>query len=119
MTRRVDVYFGKSGSRGQMARVAGKDGVYVARGYSSYLYTREVKNWRETSILKFEDANAIQVEVDQQERPRSASRRTGTSGSGSFTQARQGAASSASPEKEWKKFDEAQGQGTCSAPTRA
>jgi hypothetical protein len=44
----VDLYFGKSGSRGQMARIGGKDGVYVVGGYSSYLYTREVKNWRET-----------------------------------------------------------------------
>ena len=60
----IDLYLGKSGSRGQMARVAGKDGVYVVGGYSSYLYTREVKNWRETSILKFEDANVIAVEID-------------------------------------------------------
>ncbi|AUX41452.1 hypothetical protein SOCE26_028640 [Sorangium cellulosum] len=60
----LDMYFGKSGSRGQMARVAGKDGVYVAAGYSSYLYTREPKNWRETSILKFEDDNVIQASVE-------------------------------------------------------
>ena len=40
----ADLYFGKSGSRGQMMRVAGKDGVFVAGGYSSYLYGREVKN---------------------------------------------------------------------------
>jgi hypothetical protein len=32
-----DLYFGKSGSRGQMARVGGKDGVYTTSGYSSYL----------------------------------------------------------------------------------
>ncbi|WP_437602311.1 DUF4340 domain-containing protein [Sorangium sp. So ce590] len=60
----LDLYFGKSGSRGQMARVEGTDGVYVAGGYSSYLYTREAKNWRENSILKFEDENAIQVSVE-------------------------------------------------------
>src|SRR5262245_58732418 len=60
----LDAYFGKSGSRGQMARLAGKDGVFVAGGYSSYLYTREVKNWRETSVLKFEDANAVSVEIE-------------------------------------------------------
>ena len=79
-TRPSTSYFGKSGSRGQMARVGGKDGVYIVGGYSSYLYTREVKNWRETSILKFEDANAIQVDVDEQERPVQRSRRTTTSG---------------------------------------
>lgn len=60
----LDMYFGKSGSRGQMTRVDGQDGVYVASGYSSYLYEREPKNWRETSILKFEDDNAIQVEIE-------------------------------------------------------
>lgn len=60
----LDMYFGKSGSRGQMARVDGQEGVYVAGGYSSYLYEREPKNWRETSILKFEDANVIQLEIE-------------------------------------------------------
>jgi len=58
-----DGYFGKSGSRGQLARIGGKDGVWVVNGYSPFLYTREVKNWRETSILKFEDANVIQASV--------------------------------------------------------
>ena len=100
----VDLYFGKSGSRGQMARVGGKDGVYIADKYSAYLYTREVKNWRETSILKFEDANAIQVDV--------------TNKSGAYSFSRNGEKWSATlvkrdkdgklgkPEKEWKKFDE-------------
>src|SRR6185437_8232705 len=32
-----DIYFGKSGSRGQIMRVAGKPGVYTADKYSSYL----------------------------------------------------------------------------------
>ena len=59
----VDLYFGKSGSRGQMMRVGGKDGVFIADKYSSYLYTRDLKGWRDGTILKFEDANAIQVDV--------------------------------------------------------
>ena len=58
-----DLYFGKSGSRGQMTRLTDKDGVYVTSGYSSYLYTREVKDWRDRDIVKFEDANVISATV--------------------------------------------------------
>lgn len=63
-TPALDLYFGKSGKRGQMTRIAGTDGVYIADGYSSFLYTREVKNWRETELLKFEDKNVIQATVE-------------------------------------------------------
>ena len=55
---KVDLTFGSSGPRGQMAMVAGKPGIYAVTGYSSYLYTREVKGFRETEILKFDDQNA-------------------------------------------------------------
>ncbi|HEY3594771.1 MAG TPA: DUF4340 domain-containing protein [Polyangiaceae bacterium] len=60
----VDLYFGKNGSRGQMMRVAGKDGVYITTGWSNYLYTREVKEWRDRELLKFEDANVIGATVN-------------------------------------------------------
>jgi len=60
----VDLYFGKSGSRGQMMRVADKDGVYVNSGYTHYLYTREVKDWRDREMLKFEDANVVNVTIN-------------------------------------------------------
>jgi hypothetical protein len=100
----VDLFFGKSGSRGQMARIGGKDGVYIASGYSSYLYTREVKNWRETAILKFEDANAIQVEVTNKNGLFSFSK-NGDKWSGSWTK-RDKDGKLDKPEKEWKKFDE-------------
>jgi hypothetical protein len=63
-TKAIDAYFGKSGSRGQMTRVAGKDGVWVSNGYSSYLYAREVKDWRDREVLKFEDANVVSVALD-------------------------------------------------------
>jgi hypothetical protein len=59
----VDLYFGKSGTRGQMTRVADKDGVYVASGYSNYLYTREVKDWRDRDVMKFEDSNVVSVSL--------------------------------------------------------
>jgi len=62
-SKALDVYFGKSGSRGQMTRVSDKDGVYVASGYSSYLYTRDVKDWRDRDVLKFEDANVVNTTI--------------------------------------------------------
>ena len=100
----IDIYFGKSGSRGQMARVAGKDGVFVAGGYSSYLYTREVKNWRETGILKFEDANVIQAEVINKTGDFSFSK-NGDKWSGSLAKRdKDGKLDKA--DKDWKKFDE-------------
>lgn len=101
----VDMYFGKSGSRGQMARVAGKPGVFIAGGYSSYLYTREVKNWRETSILKFEDANAIQAEITNKNGVFSFSK-NGDKWSGSFTKRGKDGKLAASADKKWDKFDE-------------
>jgi hypothetical protein len=71
--KKVDDRFGKSGGRGQMVMVEGKPAVYAASGYSSYLYQREVKNWRDSEIFKFDDANASQLLI------------TNTNGTFSFT----------------------------------
>jgi hypothetical protein len=60
----LDVYFGESGGRGQMTRVAGKDGVFAVKGYSSYLYARDVKGWRDLSILKFEEPDVASVSIE-------------------------------------------------------
>lgn len=62
-----DAYFGKSGSRGQMARLGDKPGIWVVKGYSSFQYARQVKDWREKSILKFEDKNVVSVTIDNEE----------------------------------------------------
>ncbi len=61
-----DAWFGENGGRGQMARLAGKDGVYAIKGYSSYLYDREVKGWRDTTIFKFEDTAVNAVTIDNE-----------------------------------------------------
>ena len=58
----ADLYFGHGGSRGQMVRIGGKTGVYGVKGYSSYLYTREAKQWRDMSLLKFDDTKVKSVE---------------------------------------------------------
>ena len=62
----ADLYFGQGGSRGQMVRLAGKTGVFGLKGYSSYLYTREAKQWRDMSLLKFEDTKVKSVEVSNE-----------------------------------------------------
>ena len=62
----LDVYFGESGGRGQMTRIAGKDGVYAVKGYSSYLYARDVKGWRDLTIFKFEDTQVSNVTIDNE-----------------------------------------------------
>jgi hypothetical protein len=101
----ADVYFGKSGSRGQMMRVGGKEGVWVASGYSSYLYTREVKNWRETAVLKFEDANAIQASIENKNGLFSFSK-NGDKWAGSYTKRDKDGKLEKKAEKKWEKFDE-------------
>ncbi|MCC6647754.1 MAG: DUF4340 domain-containing protein [Polyangiaceae bacterium] len=62
----LDMVFGKSGGRGQMARKLGADGVFAISGYSSYLYTREAKGWRDNAILKFDDAKVTKVEIENE-----------------------------------------------------
>lgn len=62
----ADWYFGQGGSRGQMMRVAGKDGVFSVKGYSSYLYSRELKGWRDLSVTKFEDDKVKTVTIENE-----------------------------------------------------
>src|SRR5689334_16300267 len=62
----LDAWFGENGGRGQMARIAGKDGVYAIKGYSSYLYDRELKGWRDTTIFKFEDTSVTGVSIENE-----------------------------------------------------
>lgn len=59
----TEMYFGDSGSRGQMVRVGGTDGVFVVKGYSKYLYDRDASTWRNKSIFKFEDKDAASITI--------------------------------------------------------
>jgi hypothetical protein len=102
----LDMYFGKSGSRGQMGRVTGKPGVFIVGGYQSYLYTREVKNWRETSILKFEDANVVSADVTNKNGVFSFSKNA-DKWAASYTKRDKDGKLDKEPQKKWEKFDEA------------
>ncbi len=62
----VDLYFGEGGSRGNMTRIAGKDGVYSVKGYSSYQFNRDLKSWRDRTIFKFESEKVAKVEIENE-----------------------------------------------------
>jgi hypothetical protein len=63
---KFDAYFGEDGSRGQMTRVAGKDGVYAVKGYSSYSFNRDAKAWRDKTILTFEEKDVNKASLDNE-----------------------------------------------------
>jgi hypothetical protein len=61
---KADDTFGKSGPAGQLVMVgADSSKVWAAKGYSSFLYTKEAKDFRDKEILKFDDANVGQVSI--------------------------------------------------------
>jgi hypothetical protein len=62
----LDAYFGEDGSRGQMTRIAGKDGVFAVKGYSSYLFNRDAKSWRDKTIFKFEEKDIVKVSLQNE-----------------------------------------------------
>jgi len=62
--KKLDDTFGKSGPAGQLVMVGDDSSkVWAAKGYSSFLYTKEAKDFRDKEILKFDDANAGQVTI--------------------------------------------------------
>jgi hypothetical protein len=59
-----DALFGKSGAAGELMVLADKpNDVLAVKGYSSYLYTKDVKDFRNKEILHFDDGNVFQVQV--------------------------------------------------------
>src|SRR5579859_2777566 len=62
--KKVDEQFGKSGAAGQLVVVTDKpDAVWAAKGYSSYLYAKEPKDFREKTIFKYDDANVTDATI--------------------------------------------------------
>jgi len=62
--KKIDETFGKSGQAGELVVVTSKpDQVWAAKGYSSYLYTKEAKDFRDKEILKFDDGTVSQVTI--------------------------------------------------------
>jgi hypothetical protein len=66
--RAVDLYCGKSSLQGQLVRLAGTDGLFgLVNGgpgaYAGFLYTRDLRSWRETSIFTFDEEDVTAVEI--------------------------------------------------------
>jgi hypothetical protein len=62
--KKVDETFGKSGPAGQLVIVTDKpDQVWAVKGYSSFLYTKEAKEYRNKDIFKFDDNSVAQVTI--------------------------------------------------------
>ena len=64
--KKLNLVFGKSGSRGQMMRVVGQDGVWIASGYDAGLFGRDGKGWRDKTVLKLEDASAVEIAIENE-----------------------------------------------------
>jgi hypothetical protein len=62
----LDARFGDNGGRGQMTRIAGKEGVYAVKGYSSYLYARDAKGWRDLTLFKFEEGDVTAATIQNE-----------------------------------------------------
>jgi hypothetical protein len=104
----TDMYCGKSIVRGQLARVPGKEGIFALvnwgqKGYQGFLYTRSLRSWRETSILKFEEDAAIKVEITNRNGVFLFTKRMGA-WTGSLTKYRKDG-NLGKPEKDWRRFD--------------
>ncbi len=62
--KKFDALFGKSGAAGELMVLADKpNDVLAVKGYSGYLYTKDVKDFRNKDILHFDDGNVFQVVV--------------------------------------------------------
>lgn len=61
-----EFWFGKHGGIGQMTRIKGHEGGYAVDGYSSYLYSRDTKGWRDLTIFKFDEKKVKSIELDNE-----------------------------------------------------
>jgi hypothetical protein len=59
----LDLRVGQSGSRGQMVRVGDRESVYALKGYSSFLYSRDVAGWRDKKILDFDSKEVEKLTI--------------------------------------------------------
>src|SRR6187455_2737690 len=59
----IELWSGKSGGRGQMARLAGQDGVFGLEGFSSYSFARDTKGWRDLKIVEVDSDAATEVTI--------------------------------------------------------
>ena len=62
--KKLDARFGKSGGLGDAFTMEGNPEIFLVKGYSSWMYGREVKDWRDKEIYKLDDAQVASMEID-------------------------------------------------------
>jgi uncharacterized protein DUF4340 len=107
-TKRSDFFCGKSSTAGQLARVAGQDGIFALvnwgpRGYQGFLYTRALRSWRETSVFAFDADAVVAVEITNRS-GRLVFSRTAHGWAGSLRRRRRGG-ELGQLERTWSRFD--------------
>lgn len=61
----ADLSFGKYGARGQMVRVGNTKDIWSASGYSSYLYSKELKQFQDSAELRAVQADNAKKKADE------------------------------------------------------
>jgi hypothetical protein len=64
----VDIFCGKGAQEGQLVRLPDRDGMFALinwgpQGYGGFLFTRALRDWRETAIFRFDDADVAAIEI--------------------------------------------------------
>jgi hypothetical protein len=108
VARVSDLYFGRSDTFKRFARIGGHGGIFAVAnsgpgGYLGFLYTRELRSWRETSILHFKESDAVEVDIVNK-KGRLSFLRDGTSWSGTVTP-RDRHGHLGQPKAAWPQFD--------------
>jgi hypothetical protein len=108
----VDLFCGKSSQDGQLARLPGRDGIWSlvnwgSEGYQGFLYTRDLRSWRETSIFNFHEEDVVAIEISNRTDVLRFSRDpAGSPDAWRGTRAkRSGNGKPAGPESAWTSFD--------------
>jgi len=101
----IDIYFGKGGSRGQLVRLGGREGVFTAEKYSSFLYAREAKNWRDNSIFKVEEGDVTSIELENKN-GKFVFTKSGEKWAGVVTSFGKDGKLNEKPDEKWEKYDD-------------
>jgi hypothetical protein len=68
--KKLDITFGSSGSAGQLAIVDTKPGkVWAVSGFSSWMYSKDAKEFRDKQFLSFDDQNVVSVTLENKNGP--------------------------------------------------
>lgn len=64
----VDLFCGKGSTDGQLVRLPDRDGMFALvnwgpQGYAGFLFTRTLRDWRETSIFNFAPQDVVGIEI--------------------------------------------------------